>query len=66
MLGVDGVKSFAPVGRLDQPVPLMAEQRYEEFPVGREVVNDQDVRDAQFSRNPKAEEAVGADRSRSA
>jgi hypothetical protein len=47
MPGQDGGKSIAAVRRLKEPVSLAAQQRDQESPVGREVVNDQDGRHAQ-------------------
>ena len=44
MLGLDGGERLAAVGRLEQPVALMTQQRDQELPVGREIVNDQDRR----------------------
>jgi hypothetical protein len=47
MLGPDDGQSLAAIRRLEQPVSLMLQHRDEEDPVGREVVNDQNGRDAQ-------------------
>ena len=44
VIGLDGSKSLASIRRLEHPVPLMTQERDQEFPVGRKVVNDQNGR----------------------
>ena len=46
MLSLDGGKPFAAIRRLEHPVSLITQERDQEFPVAREVVNDQDGRPA--------------------
>jgi hypothetical protein len=45
MFETDRGQAVAAIGRLDQPVTVVAQQRDEERAVRREVVNDEDGRD---------------------
>ena len=44
MFGLRGDKALMAVCRLKHPVSLMSQQREQDLPVGREVVNDQNRR----------------------
>ena len=46
-IGVNGGQRLAAIRRLEEAVSLMTQQRHEEDPVGRHVVDDQDSRDSQ-------------------
>jgi hypothetical protein len=45
VLGPGSGQALAAISRLEQPMSLMTEQRHQKFPIGREVVHDQNGRD---------------------